>query len=61
MVNRSCKGSKVKSSKLHESIIPTIRTLLKRGVKPKEIAEMFNVSVSTISRVRHGKIWKHVK
>ena len=61
MANLSCKGSKVRNSKLHESIIPTIRALLKRGVKPKEIAEMFGVSVSTISNVKRGKIWAHVK
>jgi len=61
MANRTCRGSKVKSSRLHESIIPTILSLLRRGQKPATIAAMFGVSMSTISRIRHNLTWKHVK
>ncbi len=55
------KGSKSKLSKLDESKIVEIRRLLASGISVKKIAEMFSVSIPTISRIRSGETWGHVK
>ena len=60
MANRTCKGSKVKSAKLTERVVTYVLVFLKIGCQPKYIAERLGVSVSTISRIKNNKTWKHV-
>ena len=56
------KGSKHHQSKLTEEDISEIRRLLNEGnLLQKEIAEMFGVHVDTISSIKLGKTWSHIK
>ena len=56
-------GEKIGCSKLTEKDIKKIRMLKKTNPKIKglELAEMFNIDGSQISRVLSKKIWAHVK
>ena len=55
------RGVDVYGAKLKESEIIEIRNLLKnKDIKQTEIAEMFNVSPSTIHLIKRNKIWSHV-
>lgn len=55
------KGEKVGTSKLKESEVKEIKSLLREGVKGKRIAKIFNVSESAISCIKRGERWQHVK
>lgn len=46
--------------KLTEEDVNFIRKLINKGKKNKDIAELFNVNPSTISRVKTGKRWASV-
>lgn len=54
-------GSAHPLAKLNEDDVSTIRQLLAQGTFQRDIAEMFGVSVSTISHIKTGTIWRHVK
>jgi hypothetical protein len=54
------KGSKQGCSKLTESQIPTIRSLLASGKSCEKIAVMFGVSSETIRHIKKGRNWTHV-
>jgi DNA-binding transcriptional regulator YiaG len=55
------RGSKNKSSKLTESEVLEIRSIKeKTGVSSKEIADMFNVSKSTVKGILARQTWKHI-
>lgn len=56
--NRQARGSRCANSKLNESIVAYIRFIAKSSTK--ELAEMFNVSVSAVGRILSGKTWRHV-
>lgn len=51
-------GSKVFGAKLDETDIPLIRARIASGDRYPAIAAEFGVSVSTISLIKKGKIWK---
>ncbi len=57
---RQAKGSTQANSKLSESDILRVREEFKKGTSGKNIALMFNVSVSVISCIKLGKTWRHV-
>lgn len=46
-----------RKQKLDFEDIPLIRGLLAQGLSCTEIAEKFEVSVETISRIKTGKTW----
>ncbi len=46
-----------RTQKLDFEDIPLIRGLLAQGMTCKEIAEKFEVSIETISRIKTGKTW----
>lgn len=54
------KGSRHPSAKLSEKNIPEILALRASGLKLQAIADKFNVSDATISRVITGTGWGHV-
>jgi len=55
-------GSNSPNSKLTEEQVIQIKILLKEGkLSQQEIADMFKVSQMTISKIKTGKIWSHVK
>jgi hypothetical protein len=59
--DRLAKGSSIGIAKLTEADIPTIMYLLSHGVSQTAIAKQFGVSQVTISNIKHGRIWSHVK
>lgn len=38
-----------------------IKTLLRSGAKGRDIAKQFGVSVSTVSAIKHRRIWQHLE
>ena len=58
---RGIRGSQNKSSKLTEENVLEIRSLLGQGAYHKNLAEIYGVATSTISRIAQGKKWTHVK
>ena len=45
-------------SKLTASLVDEVRELLARGMKPMQIALKYEVSDSTIRRIKHGVAWR---
>jgi hypothetical protein len=64
MINKGrdtkARGSKIGLSKLKEMDVVEIKTLIKSGVKCREIAIKFGVSKRTINYISQGKSWRHV-
>lgn len=54
------KGSCVKTSKLKESEVIEIRQKRKNGIKIKEIACHYDISVTTVEGIVANKTWKHI-
>lgn len=54
-------GEKVNGAKLTEKQVIEIKKLLAAGAKQREIAEKFNVSRESISRIQKGIVWSHVE
>ena len=63
MINKGRKaiGSKVNSSKLKESDIPTIRKRLNNGEISSDIAIDYGVTSNAIAQIKTGKTWKHIQ
>lgn len=59
-VPKNQKGAKNNASKLTEADVLAIRVLLDRGFTLETIAKQYEVSISTISAIKHRKIWSHV-
>lgn len=57
--NRQAKGSDVGTSKLTESQVRLIKYFY-LGWRLREIADLYSVSLSQISRIRTGKLWAHL-
>lgn len=53
-------GVDVFGAKLTDGRVRQIRELLSKGHRGTQIAKSFGVSVSTISLIKHKKIWSHV-
>jgi hypothetical protein len=58
---RQAKGSANGFAKLTESDIPGIRRLLAAGVVQSEIGRRYGVGHWEISKIKTGKLWKHVQ
>ena len=55
-------GEKNGSNKLTEENVIKIKSLLKTtNMFYREIAEMFNVNITTIASIKHRKTWKYLK
>lgn len=57
-MNKNRIGSKSPRAKLTEEIVIQIRSIHNKS--PKEISEMYNVSIDTIKRVLSRKTWNHI-
>lgn len=55
------RGESVYNARLFEKNIATIRKLKHSGKTNEEIATIFNVTASTISKVCNGRTWRHVR
>lgn len=53
-------GSRHRSAKLKESDIPTIRALLKSGMRKVHIAKLYSVDSKTIRTIGTGETWSYV-
>jgi DNA-binding XRE family transcriptional regulator len=60
--NRQAKGSKLPQAKLNEEKVLEIkRDLAKKNLTQKEIAKKYGISERTISSIKTGTLWSHVK
>jgi hypothetical protein len=59
--NRKCIGSNVPTAKLNEENVKLIKVLLKQKISYPKIAEMFNVGINCIVRIKRGETWKHIE
>lgn len=61
-INASDDGPKKHGrEKLDAEDIPIIRELIADGMIIKEIAQKFEVSISTIWKIGAGQSWRHIK
>lgn len=58
-LNNSVRGEKVGTSKLKEVEVLEVKELLHKGKSCNSISKIYNVSHTTISRIKNGKTWKH--
>ena len=58
--NRQTKGTDIHNSKLDSGDVLDIRNLLDEGVKGYEVADMYSVHPSCISKINTGKLWSHI-
>ncbi len=58
--NRTAKGSRNGTAKLNETNVEVIKRQIKDKIDPIKIAGEFNVSRTTIYRIRQDLSWKHV-
>jgi hypothetical protein len=54
-------GAGVQGSKLTETDIRSIRSLLANGFKQRQVAEIYAISQSNVSSIALGRSWGHVK
>lgn len=59
--NHQAKGSKNGNSKLDETKVMKIKTLLNSGKDIKFISDIFNVTPTQIYNIKKNKQWKHVE
>lgn len=57
---RHTHGSKTNTAKLSEVDVATILTLIDKGVRNCQIARMYSLDRSTISRIKTRKRWRYV-
>lgn len=57
---RQAKGVQVAGAKLTDKKVLKIRVLFKRGVAGRQIAELYGMSESSISAIKHRKTWSHI-
>ena len=58
---KKASGEKLPQTKLSESKVLQIKTLIRDGFKNPEIGRQFDVSTATIHNIRHNKVWKHIQ
>ena len=51
----------VRNSKLNESDIRHLKSMLERGVVQAKIAKLFRISEMQVTRIKRGENWGHVK
>ncbi len=58
---RNPRKRKVTNSKLGKADIEVLKSMLKRGVKQKVIAQLFCISEMQVSRIKKGENWGSIK
>jgi len=58
--DRHARGSRNVFAKLTEASVIEIKRLLDADVSGKDVAELFNVQPSAVSKIKLGKTWRHV-
>lgn len=59
--HRNAKGEKNGRSKLTEEEVKEIKTLLTLGISTIKIGNLFEVNPGNITKIKQGRIWKHIK
>jgi hypothetical protein len=54
-------GSKIGNSVLSERQVRAIKLAMTKGVTNRALAQKYNVHEMSISRIKRGKVWNHVK
>ena len=57
---RNARGEKASTAKLTKDDVLNIRDSLKNGVSPSVLIDKYGVTNSTISSIKHNRIWKHL-
>lgn len=60
-LSEAFEGSKSNFAKINEDIAKQIKKYLIEGKSPKEISSMLQVGYQTVTAIRSGNTWKHVK
>lgn len=60
-LQKPIKGSNIGTSKLTEKQVSEIKMGLEKGYKHKDLARLYDVNRTIITRINNGLIWKHVK
>ena len=55
------KGSARPNAKLTEEMVLTLKTRMRDGSRNKDLAEEYGLHINTLSKIRNGYLWKHVK
>lgn len=55
------KGSNCRFSKLNESQVVEIKKMIKNGIKLKDIAFIYKIPRNSVSNIKTGVSWKHIK
>ncbi len=55
------KGSARGNAKLNEALVLQLKIRMRDGATNKAIADEHGLHVNTVSRIRNGYAWKHVK
>ena len=59
---RTSKGRRiVRSSKLRETDVMLLKSMLERGVVQAKIAKLFRISEMQVTRIKRGENWGHIK
>lgn len=56
-----CRGEDVFGAVLSEGDVRAILRRIRNGERNRPIAESYEVSISTVHLIRHGKTWKHIE
>lgn len=59
-IRDTAKGVRMPNAKLNDEKVRQIRLLSKQGMKNKDIASIYDMEESGISRVIHRETWRHV-
>lgn len=60
-VSKAVRGEKNSISKLTEDQVKEILLMIKKSITNKDIAKKFNVTASTIYKIKNKRAWTHVK
>jgi hypothetical protein len=55
------RGARNPAAKLTARKVRKIRSLIRRGVVHHEISRRFGINVATVSYIRTGKLWSHLR
>lgn len=55
------KGQDHWNAVLNDKMVISIKTLLKEGLNPRQIADKMNINKSTVTNIKYGLAWSHIK
>ena len=55
------KGSARPNAKLNEETVLVLKKRMRDGARNKDLAEEYGLHINTLSKIRNGYLWKHVR